>query len=449
MCSAHSLETVTAEPTSSWKTPKRLFLTAVLLWCAIPLSPQSVDSDFWGHVQYGQDTWQYGLARTATYTFTAEGYRWINHENLSELIFAAGAHLGAPSLLALKCLLGALVVGLGMRNAWRQQVGVITIATVSVIAAVNLSFYWGLRPHVFSFVLFALMIAWTDWCFEGWSGQWNLSAAHPCEPRPTARLRGLWLTPVLLFVWANTHGGFLAGVAVFAVIIGGRGVEYALSGSPRRGQVIGGLAAIALAGCCATLINPYGFGLHQWLIESLGVPRPEILEWHPPALLTRSAVKLWLLLGICGFGLIASRRPRDITQLVVICLVFSQFVKHQRHLPFLVVLCLYWLPSHVHSAGSRWIAGMRSDWPTSPTITRFVSCLLIAVSCLFAYRVGTRLTDVSVRRDEYPVAALQFMADQSLTGRMVVSGRWAQYVLGVRGARTSNDQGVRVAFDGR
>ena len=41
------------------------------------------------------------------------------------------------------------------------------------------------------------------------------------------------------------------------------------------------------------------------------------------------------------------------------------------------------------------------------------------------------------------------MADQGLAGKLVVSGRWAQYALGVMGARKPGDSGVEVAFDGR
>ncbi|MCA9182684.1 MAG: hypothetical protein KDA51_14575 [Planctomycetales bacterium] len=56
------------------KTLTQYFLLTVLVWCALPLSPPNVDSDFWGHVQYGRDVWQHGLDRTATYTYNAIGH---------------------------------------------------------------------------------------------------------------------------------------------------------------------------------------------------------------------------------------------------------------------------------------------------------------------------------------------------------------------------------------
>ena len=55
----------------------------------------------------------------STYTYTAEGYRWINHENLAELLLALGADtIGIVGLQTAKCLLGVLLLGL---IAWRAQ----------------------------------------------------------------------------------------------------------------------------------------------------------------------------------------------------------------------------------------------------------------------------------------------------------------------------------------
>lgn len=437
------------------------FLATVVLWCAIPMSPNTVDSDFWGHVQYGSDTIRHGLARESTYTFTARGHRWINHENLSEIIFAIGVHrFGIESLLILKCLMGCLLIVLMIRHNRRQQVDAITIAIACILVAVNLSFYWGLRPHIFSFTYFAILIAWMDRCFDGWAGSWHLpwpkairSASQTLSQR---RLLGLWLCPLLLVAWTNTHGGFLAGMAVYVAILGFRSIEYGLTGDGNRVGVITHLSLLALAGMAATLINPYGLQLHQWLYESLRVPRPEIAEWHPPVFLGQTSIKLWLLLGFAAIGLIGTRRPRDLTQLMVLGLVLVQAFQHQRHLPFLAILIGFWLPLHVMSAISRFLpaltagTGWRSRGEGPPLVRRWVILALLALCTVHAAQVGRRLAaGVPVDRSRFPVSALQFMADHGITGRMVVSGEWAQYTLAVLGARTADDGGVEVAFDGR
>ena len=450
---AHPSKSIVAKKGEEWSAVRRLFLATVLLWCAIPLSPQTVDSDFWGHVQYGQDSWKFGVADTASYTYTAPDHRWINHENLAELIFAGCVSWHTTSLLALKCVLGCAVLTLGIWQARQQSVGVIIIAVVCVVSAINLSFYWGVRPQVFSFTCFGLLIAWTEWCFSDWGQHWPTAWSRwqgkKSTTLPITRLRGLWLVPLLLLIWANTHGGFLAGTAVFAVIMASRSFQYATSGGPSRIRVVSLLLTVGFVGSIATLANPYGWDLHAWLIKSLGVPRPEILEWRQPDLIALNQITVWLLCGLTVWGLVASKRPRDYTHLIVMALVTFEYLKHQRHLPFLVMLFLFWMPPHLQSAATRLRRIRTPALEFSEPLLRPFVAVLLGLCCLLAYRVGTRLTGIPVRQDEYPVAALQYTVNQSLNGNMVVSGHWAQYVLGVRGARTSTDDGFRVAFDGR
>ncbi len=439
-----------------------LFLLAVVLWCAIPLSPNTVDSDFWGHVAYGRDMLRFGLDRTATYTYTARDYPWINHENLSEILFAFMAdRWGVASLLVLKCLLGMLVLWLVIAHGRRQQVGTLLLAAFCVLTAVNLSFYWGLRPHMLTFAMFALLMAWLERCFAGWSGQWQLpwsGTGNASQGRGDAaeldvrRLHGLWLGLPLLAVWANTHGAFLAGLGIYLAILGCRGLEYALSHHIHRRRVLIQLSLLAVAGVAVTLLNPYGAGLHLGLAKELSIPRPEIQEWNPPDLWSTTAAPLWALLIVAGVGLVGSRRPRDFTQLVVLALVTYQVLRHQRHLPFLAILVAFWLPPHVQSVAQR-VWALQRNTPSPLVLSRQLHVVLagtlLAICSLLLCRVGQRLQGVTVPRDRFPVSALQYMADRDLTGRLVVAGPWSQYAIAVCGARLPQDHGVQVAFDGR
>lgn len=446
-------------------------LIAVLAWCALPLSPPHADSDFWGHVQYGLDAWHHGLDRTSTYTYNALGYRWINHENLSELLFAAlTRHGNGAYLLTFKCLLGLTLLCLAAFQARRERATTIATATCLVVASLNLSFYWGVRPHLLSFFFFGLLIAFTDWAFQGWSGKWHgpsfsrrdLAARKQWESLgPTTshfdsrRLRWLWLVPILLTLWTNTHGGFLAGLAVAVSILLLRAAELVFELGTGGWKHARTLVIIAMATVGATLINPYGIELHLWLIESLRVPRPEILEWHPPAWFATGSGKLWLLVGLILTGWLGSRRPRDLTRLIVFMLVSSQALKHQRHIPFVAILFMFWMPGHLTSLAQRirrWSGSENTLVPASswsPSVVRLACLVLLGLSGLFLSRVVPRLRMIPVDRNVYPVAAVQYIADQSLTGRMVTTGQWAQYVLGVIGARQPSDSGVQVAFDGR
>lgn len=436
-----------------------VFLLAVWLWCLIPLSPQAVDSDFWGHVQYGRDTLQHGLAKTATYTYTAVDYPWINHENLCEILFAWFVDgPGVQWLLVFKCFLGALVLGFALLKASRARVSAPVIAGVCAISAWNLSYYWGLRPHMLSFTFFAALIAWCDWCFAGWTAFWPFRWGSQGDAQDrslalsTTKLWGLWLVLPLMIVWTNTHGGFAAGLAVFLAMIAGRVLQTVCSTHPHRLMIAGHLLVLMVAAGLTCLVNPYGIELIRWLYYDVATPRPEIAEWHPPQLLDVSNFKLWILMATTLVGWTATRRPRDLTQLVVSLLVLWQAMSHQRHFPFFVLLFLFWMPAHLESVWQRLRGSFEAKQSPSATdvmLLRSAALGFGTICVVFAYQLSGRFAQVPVPRNDYPVSAVQFMADRGLTGRLIVSGHWAQYLLSVYGARTENDRGIRVAFDGR
>jgi len=181
-----------------------LFLT-VLTACALALSHSLADPDFWGHVQYGRDALVTGLPSTSTYTYTAEGFPWINHENICEYLMAWGVHTPGPGgMLVIKNLLGVGVVLLIYRRAARQGVGHVPIYLSMLLVAVNLTPSWTLRPQLLTYTLFTLMIALFDWCFVDWRTLWHtlLGKEQPDEMgeavRAEYRRRWPWLTGLLL-----------------------------------------------------------------------------------------------------------------------------------------------------------------------------------------------------------------------------------------------------------
>jgi len=436
----------------------RALLAAVLAWCAIPLSPNTVDSDFWGHVQYGQDVLAHGLPATATYTYTAEGYRWINHENLSELSLGMGVQLvGTRGLLVLKCALGLLVLGLIVLRARSHHVGLGTISVVCVLVSVNLSTYWSLRPQLFSFVLLALLVALLDVCFDRWPWGWRRGDASAQPPRlgpGQVELRAglLWLALPLLAVWANTHGGFAAGLCIFAAYLAIRGAESIYWHGWRGAPLAARLGLWIAGGVAVTLLNPYGPELHLWMRRALGIPRPEIREWHPLPLWSGAAIGFWLLVLTAAGALAASRRRLDIAQLALLSLTAWQTLSHQRHLPLLAILIGLWIPPHLDAA----LAGVRDRWraiwdelPGRVTLSRAAAAALAAWGLVCAASVAVRLSGMHVPRDRYPVSALEFLAQHQLEGKALVSARWAQYTLATVGARSPLDAGLRMHFDGR
>jgi hypothetical protein len=116
---------------------------------------------------------------------------------------------------------------------------------------------WPARPNVFT-ILFVMMVARMCVLFHEGRVSW----------------RGLaWLIP-LFAIWANTHGGFMAGLitlgATTAVELGisvGAFDPQSRGGARSRGGI---LAAMTIGCFLATFINPYGPGLYRLVFQLLG-----------------------------------------------------------------------------------------------------------------------------------------------------------------------------------
>ena len=419
---------------------KRAVVLAMALGCALPLSLNVVDPDLWGHVQYGEDWLAEGaLPRTASHTYTAVDYPWINHENLAELAFAGGYRvLGVRGLLIAKCLWGMAILLSMVWVARRHQVHAFAIWPLMLLVAANLQAFFPLRPQLLSFAFCSLTLVLLDRAF--------------CEWQEMKRIRWqmLWALPLVFAVWVNAHGGFALGLCIVGAYLGGRILETLIAsarGPEGRTAWLRALAMSALGLLCvaATLANPYGWELHRWLVLSLGQARPEITEWAP---LTKADPMFWqwiALMAVAVVSLWATRLRRDWVQIAILAIVAWQSAMHLRHTAFLALLCGFWLPVHIASAMARLQPSKENKLPVmilSPWIWRSAMGALLLSIGLQTYALRRQFNEFPVHRNRFPVDALQFMADRELSGKLVVAFNWAQYAIAALPE-------VQVAFDGR
>ncbi|MEM7453690.1 MAG: hypothetical protein AAF456_04970 [Planctomycetota bacterium] len=440
-------------------------LLITVLVSSLAMSPSVADPDLWGHVQFGREVIETGeIAPTNSFSFTAEGYRWINHENLSEIVMAwTFDTFGTGGLIAGKFLLSLFVIGTILWFNFRRQVGLIPNCLLTIFVAWNLGYHWSFRPQLSSFLFFTLMVILLQQSFVHWKGHWHLKWFRPKlltrgeQPEGISyswmHARLLWIAPVLFVFWTNSHGGFVAGVCVFCCYLGLRSIEAVSTNWPNgRGYVVRLWLMIVVA-CLAVFLNPYSWRLPMWLIESLGVPRPEILDWSSDQLYSMIGAKFWGLILLVVFALALSRRSLDFTQSVLLAITLWQAVSHFRHVPFFAILAGFWIGPHLHSAFARVGAfGKSNEQQESRRAQIAIACTMIMVTGLIGYRLSDRLTQLKVDREVFPVDAFQFMSDQQLGGRLVVTYDWAQYAIAATCVESNLAPGQpasEVAFDGR
>jgi hypothetical protein len=414
-----------------------LELTATLalaLACAWPLAFNLADPDLWGHVRYGQDWIAAGeLPHTATHTYTAVGYPWINHENLFELGVAACYNtFGVGGMLLAKCLLGMTLIATMVWVAGKRGVHPLIAWTFMLVVTTNLQPFFPLRPQLFSFACCAAMLVILERTFRDWQ-----------ETR-AVDVRYLWGLPVVLAVWTNSHGGFVAGLCIVGAYLGGRIVELLCARHDIAWRKIALLAVVGIATLAATFANPYGWQLHYWLAVSLMEPRPEITEWLAPH---PSDPVFWpwvAMLVVIGVSLVASTKRRDWVEIAILLLVAWQSALHLRHIAFVAILSGFWIPVHFQSALERLLpTNARFSLDFSPTIRRLAVIAILALVAVQSFALDNRLKEFSIDRGQFPVDAVQFMADHNLDGKAIVAFNWSQYALAALAPQ------ITVGFDGR
>ena len=463
----------------SWNRPSAWLMLLTLLICSVALALNGADPDLWGHVQYGRDLFRHGFPLVSTYNYTVVGYRWVNHENLSELALALGMdYLGPIGMMLVKTALGWFVLGLAIRSGLKQGAGLFSIGLAVLLMAINLACFWTFRPQLLTCISFTLMIALLTDTFGRWSRYQtrkqeklpSLSLGNgPCPTREgqgleasslslmeTLTVRELrqlwWLLPIMIF-WTNSHGGFVAGLCILFAYFGCRMLELIRAAGWRGLPLLTRLAVPPLVVLVATLVNPYGYGLYQWLLYSLGKPRPEIVEWQRPAWFELNSLPLYLLLLVMILSFVFSRRRVDWTHVIILFLIAWQTCLHVRHLLFLAIAFSFWGIPYVDGFCRRFRvselleSGFQRIWqrPVGRVLSLgvFASLLVLTLGQLI-----TRLSELRVDRRLFPIAAVEYLAEQKVRGRMVVTFNWAQYVIAALGAETEQ-RGVLVSFDGR
>ena len=196
-----------------------------------------------------------------TFTFTAYGQPWLNQQWGAQVVLAAVYEAaGWTGLAILRAVLVGAIAGLVFlacrgHGVNRRVAAWLTIAAFT-LAAVSL----GLRPQLFGLVLFAATL---------------LVLA---ERRRRPRL--LWLVPIIVVAWANTHGSFFLG----PLLVGLAWLEDVHDGHTSATRTL----LVAVVSAVAALANPFGAAV--WLYATGLTTNPlvteRITEWQPTTLRT-------------------------------------------------------------------------------------------------------------------------------------------------------------------
>jgi hypothetical protein len=304
-----------------------LFL-AILLWVFAAGAGWSVllaDGDAGWHIRTGD----YILATrsvpvTDLFSFSKAGQPWFAWEWLSDVIFSALHRAwGLKGLVAAAGLLLSFTVTLLFRHMMWRGANLLIALVVTLVAAGASTVHFLARPHIFTFL--------------------GLAAALWILERDRRRhTRAVWWLVPMTALWTNLHGGFLAWIASLALIAAGCVWKEALDakGIPNRFGDSRRYGLLTAACSLATLLNPYGWRLHQHIAQYLTSDwiRQVVDEFQSPRFRSESMLQFELLL-FAGLTLmpVLVRQHRFPDLLLVLFWGHSALVS-ARHVPLYAIV---------------------------------------------------------------------------------------------------------------
>jgi len=251
------------------------------------------------------------------------------------------------------------------------------------------------RPQMYTFLFFAMTliaIAEAEHGHYGW----------------------LWSLPVIMVLWVNTHGGFLAGLAMLGIWA----VLHLIVHRDAWRRIVPPVLITLLA----TLINPYGIDLVSFLLRTATVPRPEIAEWQPLPLVSLAGLAYLTVLAIAVVALNFSQRQKNWILLVLFGVAAWLPWISIRHLPLFCIAFLVLIGEHVGSAWTRRLGNV----PSNRQHLRWLGVIpLIAAIVVLVIGFVLSRGRIEIERNSFlPTAAMHFLKAGGVEGNLATHFDW-------------------------
>lgn len=417
---------------------------AVLAWLFFGAAgAQSLlgDGDTGWHIRTGEYVLDNGaLPPTDPFSFTMAGREWFAWEWLSDVILAAVYRWDGLEGVAL---LGGAMIGLACWAALRYLLWLrvnifLAVFGMLLISGVTTS-HWLARPHMFTWVFFLATL-------------WLLEA----DRRENSRR--LWLLVPLVAVWVNIHGGFMALLLTVGVFGFGVGLEQAVADYRLEGKIAWRIprgwlryGSVFAACAAATLLNPYGYHLHEHIgayLQSDFILNA-VQEFQAPAFRSEAEkmFEVALLGGLLAAGLLMSRG--EFARPLLIAAWAHATLTSFRHgalfmmvaVPVIAVLLSRWIEEGARRGSGllKTLQEIADDYGPSRKLASEAGplgfgWLPVAALAFIAYSMNARAADDYRWRAEFPsllfpAKAADALGERLLSGRILTSDQWGDYLV--------------------
>lgn len=380
-------------------TTRAILIITVISAALFFFSDNKADPDLWGHLAFGREiSIEKHVPRMDSYSYSSPGAEWIDHEWLSELVFyKVFSRFGGAGLVLLKTSAGILTALLLLMSVSGKTKSVIMRLAFLLLSFSIISFGFLTRPQIFTYLFFTALMVFLD------------------RFRSTGNRAWIYPLPLVFLVWANSHGGFVAGLAALAlfylVISVKKGLDPALS-------------AVCALSLLATLVNPYGVELWGFLFRSLSSPRPYLYEWAGMELSGDYADYLAAAL-IAVAALVFSRIKRDPFDAALISAALFMSMLQKRHIVLYAVVFCVLTPPYAASLIGKPMKDLEKRI-SAAALAALLSCLAFFFVCASLFFGKTDPLKIEIPPGKYPVNAVKFMKDNGINGNIFCFFDWSQ-----------------------
>jgi hypothetical protein len=329
------------------------------------------------------------IPRTDPYSFTAHGTGWVVQSWMPELLYGllykwAGAHALQVFNLVIYGVVGGLLTHLARTGNWLRT-AVVAFVDIGIGAS-----QWSPRPTAFGLLFLTLCV---------------FVVVRKCS--------ALWLIPIG-FIWINSHGSWLLGIAYVATSLIGACIDRSADvrlltryfATLTLATVIGGLLSPANVRMLTFPLVPFGSRAHVF---------STIVEWMSPNFRSNSFADggLVLITLLIGLAVMFRSKPkwRDLLPSTVFIAVALMGL---RNLPLLGVVLIPTLRTALTTVGQPASSHKRLHISAEAGL---VGGVLAAVVCLVAAgAVWVNVRQSGLDLSSYPQAGVNWMQQQSLLG---------------------------------
>ncbi len=414
---------------------RRLVTWIVFLAIFAMAARVSVDTDTWWHLRAGQWIVEHrAVPQVDPFSYTRQGATWQYPGWLVEVPMYWIYNAFGPGGLNIWT---AFMVTLAFFFVWKTLSGGVFLKAFVIILAVAASgVYWAARPYLVTFVLAAVYL----WVLEEF--RWK---------KDQKSFGRLWLLPVLMILWANSHGGFAVGFLIWGVYFAAEFLDWAIprlspfllkrnlqdNSNPNAKRMIR-LLLVGIFMILAVCLNPSGPIMLLYPFKTIGISalKDYIQEWQSPDFHQLNVQPfIWLLL--LTFGVVgASRRRIALTDF----LLFSGFAYMAfmagRNIALFALVAPVVLTRHAAPILSTLGRSMGIQSPSTGPVRRgqtiLNSILLVILFIAVLLKVSLIFPNASnekVFQDTLPVEAVNFIRTNHPQGRLFSSYNWGGYLL--------------------